>query len=381
MGIEDQLASYQSAHPDVTIALKTTDFGAHHAALPQALRSDSAPDVVAVERSYLPGFKADPAKFVDLRRFGAGELAKDYLPWRWAQGVAADGAVLGLPTDAGGKLVCYRKDLFAKAGLPSDRDKVSALWPTWEAFVATGERYAAGIKDPKLRFVDNAASVFGAMVDQGDEAFYDRSYRPSYATNPAVRKAWDVAASAARKNLTAHVPAFSPAWNAGLTSGAFAVSLCPWWQQDAIGRQVPKATGVWDLTALPGTGGGNAGGTQLMIPAKAAHPDQAYALISWLESAPQQSALFAARGNFPTITSLYAGAAVIGAKAPFFGDAPRGRLLAASVSALTPVTEGPDQGVIYGGFADGLARVEQGTQTPEAAWNQTLADLEKKIVT
>ena len=379
MGIEQQIASYQTLHPNVTVVLKDIDFAAHHAGLRQALRSDPAPDVVAMERSYLPEFKAEPEAFVDLRTLGAGALAKDYLPWRWAQGVAANGAVLGLPTDAGGRLVCYRKDLFAKAGLPSDRDKVSALWPTWADFVATGERYVAGIKDPRRRFVENAAVVFDSVIAQGDRQFYDEKYRPSYATDPAVRQAWDLATSAVRKKLSAGTPAFSPAWNAGLADGAFAVSLCPWWQQDAIGRQVPGATGVWDLTALPGTGGGNAGGSQLMIPAKAAHPAEAYALITWLESEPQQAALFAANGNFPTITSLHSGTAVSEAKAPFFGGAPRGRLLARSVAALRPQPEGPDHGFVFGQFAAGIGRVERGTQTPDRAWQQALADIEEKV--
>jgi cellobiose transport system substrate-binding protein len=107
--------------------------------------------------------------------------------------VAANGAVLGLPTDVGGLVVCYRKDLFARAGLPSDRDKVATLWPGWDAFAAVGQRYATAVKDPKLRFVDDAGSVFHAVLERGGERFYDRAGRPSYATNPLVRRAWDVA--------------------------------------------------------------------------------------------------------------------------------------------------------------------------------------------
>ena len=47
------------------------------------------------------------------------------------QSIAPNGALIGLGTDVGGLAICYRRDLFAKAGLPTDRAAVSKLWPNW----------------------------------------------------------------------------------------------------------------------------------------------------------------------------------------------------------------------------------------------------------
>ena len=73
----------------------------------------------------------------------ATDIKKNYLGWRWEHGVAYDDSVIGIPTDVGGLEVAYRIDLFKKAGLPTDRVAVGKLWPTWDAFIATGQKYLA----------------------------------------------------------------------------------------------------------------------------------------------------------------------------------------------------------------------------------------------
>ena len=64
-----------------------------------------------------------PQQFVDLNKYGADKLKDQWLPWKWEQSLAADGKTqIGLGTDIGSLAICYRKDLFKKAGLPTDRD-------------------------------------------------------------------------------------------------------------------------------------------------------------------------------------------------------------------------------------------------------------------
>ena len=52
-------------------------------------------------------------------------MKDQWLPWKYAQATTADGSdTIGLGTDVGGLAMCYRQDLFEKAGLPTDRDEV-----------------------------------------------------------------------------------------------------------------------------------------------------------------------------------------------------------------------------------------------------------------
>ena len=57
-------------------------------------------------------------KFVDLGK----EVDKSqWLDWKNQQATTKDGKLIGLGTDIGPMAICYRKDLFEKAGLETDR--------------------------------------------------------------------------------------------------------------------------------------------------------------------------------------------------------------------------------------------------------------------
>jgi len=92
--------------------------------------------------------------------------------------------LLGIPTDVGGMAIAYRTDLFKAAGLPTDRDEVSKLWPTWDAFMEVGKKYVQATGKP---FLDNTpTSVFFQAVNQGTERYYNTDHQLDYdnADNP-----------------------------------------------------------------------------------------------------------------------------------------------------------------------------------------------------
>ena len=92
-------------------------------------------------------------KFVNvLDEKGGASYEPKYLPWKWKQSLSADGKTqIGLGTDVGGQAMCYRSDLFKAAGLPTDRDEVSALWPTWDDFVDRGPEVRQGLGWQEVR--------------------------------------------------------------------------------------------------------------------------------------------------------------------------------------------------------------------------------------
>ena len=64
----------------------------------------------------------EPQYFVDLNQYGAAALKSQWLPWKWQQSIAPNGAQIGLGTDVGSMGICYRRDLMQAAGLPTSRD-------------------------------------------------------------------------------------------------------------------------------------------------------------------------------------------------------------------------------------------------------------------
>ncbi|WP_113700978.1 extracellular solute-binding protein [Nonomuraea lactucae] len=376
-GFKPLYEEYKKTHPNIEIAEAVTQFNDHHNNLVKRLATNAgAADIEAVEVGYISTFTAQPTKFHDLKQFGLDKRQSDYLDWKWQQGLGKQGGqLLGLGTDVGGLAMCYRKDLFEKAGLPTDRTKVAALWPTWEQYIETGKKFAtANVAGAK--FVDSPGEIFRAMVNQAPTGLYDPQDNIIVGSNPAVKQAWDLSNQLTSEKLTAKLAAFSPPWNTGFAKGAFATIICPAWMTGYIQEQAKDASGKWDIATVPG-GSGNSGGSHLMIPKQSKHPKEAAELIDFLTSKENQAKVFKEEGTFPSIPALYDDPSIQNFTKPFFGDAPIGKIYSEAAKALKPQHLGPKEAEVRVVIGDGLGRVEQGKQTPDEAWAQVLEDVKK----
>jgi cellobiose transport system substrate-binding protein len=376
-GFKPLYEEYKKTHPNIEIVENVTQFNDHHSNLVKRLATNAgAADVEAVEVGYISTFTAQPGKFADLKQYGLDKRQSEYLDWKWQQGLSKDGTqLLGLGTDVGGLALCYRKDLFEKAGLPADRDKVAALWPTWEQYIETGKKFAAA-NVAGAKFVDSPGEVFRAMVNQAPVGLYDAQDNITVAANPDVKKAWDLANQITREGLSAKLTAFSPPWNTGFAKGSFATVICPAWMTGYIQEQAKDAAGKWDIATVPG-GSGNSGGSHLMVPKQSKHPKEAAELIDFLTSKDNQAKVFKEEGTFPSIPSLYEDPSIQNFTKPFFGDAPIGKIYSTAAKSLKPQHLGPKEGDVRVAIGNGLGRVEQGKQTPDEAWAQVLEDVKK----
>src|SRR5690606_29142856 len=100
--------------------------------------------------------------------------------------------------------------LFQEAGLPTDRDEVSALWPTWEEFIEVGKQYREATGKALLDSVTTAMSA--RIVQTGGEIYYTADYdlykgAPEKenlvaANSQAVADAWDLAEAMVEADIT-----------------------------------------------------------------------------------------------------------------------------------------------------------------------------------
>jgi cellobiose transport system substrate-binding protein len=373
-GYHDLYDQYEAAHPGVTIKESIQDFAVHHSNLAKSVATGAgAADVEAIEVGFIAQFKSQPQNFVNLRQYGAGALKSRWLDWKWAQGLGSKGEVVGLGTDVGSLAICYRRDLFQKAGLPSKRAEVSKLWPTWRAFINTGKRFQA--KAPKgVTFFDSGSNVFNAIIGQATPAYYDASGKVIVATNPRVKAAWDLTMLGLANGESAGFAAFSNDWNTGYKKGSFATVTCPAWMMGYIQGQAPATKGKWDIAATPGTGG-NWGGSYLAVPKQSKNAAMAADLVKFLTSPSSESFVFKQTGNLPSQPALLKSKAVAGFKNPFFNNAPVGQIFANSALRLKPQIIGPQQGAIQTASSNAIQRVEQKKQSPAKSWAQFLKDV------
>jgi len=323
---------YEAENPGVTITYESTQGeDKYWPALQTRLASGSGvADVQGIEVSRIADVTANQAdKWTDLRDTPAKDSVGGYLSWKEPAATTKDGAVLGLGTDIGPTGICYRSDLLAKAGLPTDPAALSAQMPDWNAFLALGEKYKANAPAGSA-WHDSAGGLYNAIISTQKEIYYDDSGKLVYSTNPAVKSAFDTAAGAGQKGLTAKLEQFvDPGWDQGFSSGSFATIACPSWMIGYIkGKAGTAGADKWNVTTLPGGVGGNWGGAYLAIPAVSQHKAEAAKLIAWLTAPEQQAAVFEKVGNFPSTTGAIA--KVAGATDPYFSGAPIGKIFTSS---------------------------------------------------
>jgi cellobiose transport system substrate-binding protein len=306
-------------------------------------------------------------KWLDLNTLGAQAETADYLPWKSKAITTKDGKVLGLGTDVGPMAICYRKDLLQQAGLPTDRAELAQRWSTWEGYLELGRQFKGGAPGGSS-WMDSATGMYNAMIGQQQTFYYDAGGKLIYDTNPAVKNAWDLAATAGEQGLTAKLTQFQADWNQAFAKGAFATISCPAWMIGYIKEQAGDAgNGKWDVAAAPG-GTGNWGGSYLAIPKNAKHPQEAYDLLKWLTAKEQQITLFTKRGSFPSRVSAIQ--QVSATTDPYFSNAPIGQIFSASAERMPVQTLGVRDNDIKVNIQNGLIAIEAQGVKRDDAWKQ-----------
>jgi cellobiose transport system substrate-binding protein len=378
-GINQKAAvdAYTKERPDINIKLTEVGSTTETAqALTAALAGGKVPDLVLIQGDDLPKFMQSPDNFVDLSTLGADEMKDDYLDWVMAQPTTEDGKVIGIPTDVGGLAIAYRTDLFKAAGLPTDRDEVSELWPTWDAFMEVGKKYVQATGKP---FLDNTpTSIFFQAVNQGSERYYDADRKLSYDRNPQVKDAFDLTLKVFESGISGKIASWTPGWTAGMSKGDFAVMSAPSWMLNMIKTNAPDSAGKWDVATIPG-GSGNWGGSYLAIPKRAKNPKAAWDYIAKMQSPAGQLTHFLAHGSLPTTPSVYSDPQLLAKTDPFFSDAPIGKIYTESVVNIKPFYIGPDDATIGSELLNTLTSVEQGTVAPDKAWDTALTNVKNAL--
>ncbi|MGA5582993.1 ABC transporter substrate-binding protein [Streptomyces thermodiastaticus] len=371
---------YHKLHPNITVKEQTTaNEEDYYPKLLQQLNSNSGlADVHGIEVSRIKEVvDTQASKFADLSKTID---VNDWVSWKAKQATAKDGSVIGAGTDIGPMSLCYRRDLFEKAGLPTDREEVArAVEGGWEDYIKLGEQYKKNA--PKgTYFMDSASAMFNAVVSSSSEQYYDPDGKPIYKDSAAVKKGWDLAAEVAQKKLSQGGHQFDPPWQQELRKGTIATVVCPAWMAAQIQIYSGDAyKGKWDITRAPGTTAANWGGSFLAVPKSGKHVKEAMELVKWLTAPEQQAEVFKAIGVFPSNQGAYELDSVKNAKLPYFNDAPIGQIYAEEAKSIPEAVLGPKDGIIKDTIGKQINNMEQRGTKPDDAWKAATETIDKAI--
>lgn len=333
----------------------------------QKLGKEGLADVEAVEIDWF----AEMMQYSDLLAPVSDDLKGRWLDWKEASATDADGNLVAYGTDIGPQGICFRADLFEAAGLPTDREAVAELFPTWDAFFEVGAQYTAATGKP---FIDSANAVLQGLVNQEEITYEDPDGTIVATENPAVEEAYNTVVEKAIP-IAAYAGQWSDDWFASLASGEFATMLCPGWMLGVISGNAPDTTG-WDLAnAFPG-GGGNWGGSYLVVPANGKNVEAAQKLADWLTSPETQLKSFANAGTFPSQNDALTSDDLLGATNEYFNNAPSGQILTDRAAAIEVAPyKGPKYFQYHDALQNAVTRVFDGLEDQKTSWNTWVTEV------
>ncbi|GAA3068802.1 ABC transporter substrate-binding protein [Streptosporangium carneum] len=381
-GYDKAVETWNAAHPNIQIKYQNLTDRFEDVYLPQLLQrlqaGSGAADVIALDEGAMGLMKARPQFFTDLGQYGLDSRKADFPAAKWDNGVNTEGRLFALGTDIGGMTLCYRTDLFEKAGLPTEREEVGRLWPDWNAFMEVGKKFQAanpGKDDP--RFLDGPNTLYNVILFQeapknGNVAYFDKGDKLVIETNPAVKTAFDTVKSFSQAGLTAKLSSFTPPWNAAIKKGGFATMGCPAWMLGVVsGAAGESGKGKWDVAAVPG-GAGNWGGSYLAVPKQSKHPKEAAEVLNYLTGKEGHVMAFQEAAAFPSSIPAQQDPAVSELRNPFFNDAPTGQIFGASVKDLQPTFLGEKHAQVKTSVEKVLEGMDQGSVPYDQAWTRFL---------
>jgi cellobiose transport system substrate-binding protein len=307
---------------------------------------------------------------------GAKDIQNQYLDWKWAQGVAPDGTMIGLPMDTGPTALFYREDLFQKAGLPTDPAEVSKALSTWDQYFEAGTKLNQAFGD-KVRLTDNANDLFTQVLAQGKDLYFKPDGSFIGDRSEQVGKAWSTAVKAYQEGMLANVDRWTPEWNAAMNNGDIASFVGAVWMKQVLKDSAPDTSGKWRIASAPG-GSGNNGGSFLAIMKSSPHPKEAFEVMKWLQNETNQLHSFQSLDLFPSTPSVYSDPNMNTAE-PFFGGQKTGSIFAESANNVKVAYFGDKFTSVDTIVKQELTKVAKQNKAPDKAWRDAVKQIQREL--
>ncbi len=364
-GLEEQIAMFEEANPNIDVELQNVGQGApHYLAFRNAIQAGTgAPDVLQMEFQMVPSFRLANA-LVDIGPLGAAELEDQYVDWAWSQ--VSDGqGVYAMPWDSGPMGVLYRQDIFEEHGL--------TVPTTWAEFEEQARALRAA--DPES-YITNANFSNGGWVTA---MLWLGGSRPFEIIDPTTIRI-NINDEAAKEvmtywqrliddDLVGTEADFTTEWYTALDRGRYASWITAAWGPVFLSQFVTESAGNWRAAPIPqqdaaSPASANWGGSTLAVTAQSDHPEEAAQLAIFLTNNEEASTLFTTKQFlFPVKTSILESEAFTQASMEFYGNQPLNQIFIESAGLIdTEFQWSPFQDYVYSQMSDilGPAAAEGG---------------------
>jgi N,N'-diacetylchitobiose transport system substrate-binding protein len=294
---------FEKAHPDIDVRIQIQEWEGVGEKVTAALASNDAPDVIEVGNTQVAQY-AQSGGLTDFTDEVAG-LGGD----KWLKGLAEpgsyDGRQYGIPFYAANRVVVYRTDLFEKAGVDADRIRTREQW-----IAATRKLNRGGTQGIYLPG-QNWYALAGFVWDEGgDLAVESGGTWKGALDSPAALRAM---AFYQRLQALGKGPEDSdearPPQAEVMAKGEVAQIIATPGNANVVVQDNPGLKGRLGFFPIPGKnertpGAVFTGGSDLVVPAVAAHQREALTFIRELTGDAWQKKLAVAMSYVPNKTTL-----------------------------------------------------------------------------
>ena len=249
-GLGDTVLKNAKARYDSSVDLEAIKIGGYYRSKLITTMTGRAhiPDIAGLKGEDMASYLPNANQFVDLRTLGADRYRSQYLPWKWDQGIADDGTMVGFPIDCGPVAHYYQYGVYRKAGLPYEPDDVSRELNTWENLFAAGEQLKKRI--PGTYLLSDVNAVFENVVQQGSKRYVDKD-RHFIGDQEHVRHAWALAVEARQRKIVSDLVSGTPDQLSAIQAGKLPAQLNASWATSDLKNGVPKTKGRWRVAQMP----------------------------------------------------------------------------------------------------------------------------------
>jgi multiple sugar transport system substrate-binding protein len=290
---------FETANPKATVKVTVIPFDAAHDKIASAIAANETPDISLAGTTWVSEFAgsgaldATPTDLIDKSAF---------FPGAW-ETTSLDGTSYGVPWYVETRLLYYRKDLAAKAGVTP---KAGWNWDDLQAFTEAMQDKAGakwGISLPPGG--QGSWQTFMPFAWQnGAELLTDDKF--SFAT-PQMEEALDYYRTYFTKKISPTEVA-QGALESGFINGSIASFISGPWHMGILRDQGgAKFEGKWDVAPMPTEESATSfvGGGDLMVFKKSKNRDTAWKFVDYLTSEAAEQQLYELVGSLPAVKSAW----------------------------------------------------------------------------
>ena len=369
--VRSLLPGFERANPGVRVAVQQIPFTAAHEKILTAFVGGSTPDLTQLGNTWIPELVALEAIEPLGDRLARSSVAPgDFFPGIWATN-EIDGEPYGVPWYVDTRLLFYRSDLWAAAGVA----RPPRGWEEWREAMRRVKALPGGERYGILLPIDEWAQPVVLALQAGAPLLRDGGRYGDFA-DPRFRRAFEFYVALFSERLA------PPLGNAQVANpyqqfadGYFASWITgPWNLSEFRNRIPPDWQGEWTTAPLPALAGDDypgvslAGGSSLVIFRASRHKDAAFRLIEYLAEVTQQVAFYRLIGDLPARTAAW--------DDPLLAGEPRLRAFREQLQRVEPMPRLPEWERIAWAIAEAAERAVLGRQTVDQSLDQLQTEVD-----